>query len=68
MGKGAASDFKTIIVPITAVHLAEGEFIRVITSCPYPDEGAEQGTAVISTATNTPFSKSLNIRLIDYNL
>ncbi|RZL54674.1 MAG: hypothetical protein EOO93_19875 [Pedobacter sp.] len=67
-GKGSASDFKTIIVPITAVQLVEGEFLRVITACPYPDGSSQQGTASIATTNNTPIAKSLNIRLIDFNL
>ncbi|RYG17460.1 MAG: hypothetical protein EOO07_11060 [Chitinophagaceae bacterium] len=67
-GMGTASDFKTIIVPVTAVQLTEGEYIRVITACPYPNDTSAQGTGRVSTTTNTPIAKSLKIRLIDFSL
>ncbi len=67
-GKGSVSDFKTLIVPVTAVRLNDGEFLRVITACPYPNDGSAQGLGTISMTTNTPVAKSLNIRLIDFTL
>ncbi|RZL53180.1 MAG: hypothetical protein EOO93_21255 [Pedobacter sp.] len=65
-GKSSVSDFKTLIVPVTAVRLVDGEYIRVITSCPYPTGSSAQGLGTISTTTN--FAKSLNVRLIDFTL
>ena len=67
-GEGSASDFKTLIVPITAVQFNANEFIRVITSAPYVDGNSVQGTGEINVTTNTPIAKSIRIRLIDYSL
>ncbi|WP_231464372.1 MULTISPECIES: hypothetical protein [unclassified Pedobacter] len=67
-GQGSVSDFKTVIIPIMAVRLNDGEFIRVITACPYPTGGSAQGLGTISITTNTPVAKSLNVRLIDFTL
>lgn len=66
-GEGAASDYKTLVLPITAVYLNEGDYLRVVTLNPYTSGDSVQGKGVIGTFTNSPVSKALSIKLVDYN-
>lgn len=70
-GEGSTSIIKTITHPITAVALQQGDKFRLVVNNPYPDGDSEHGgngtLPSISVSANSPFSKMLRVRLIDYD-
>ena len=69
-GEGSASIIKTITHPITAVTLQKGDKFRVVVNNPYPNGSSVHGgtgTPSVSVSANSPFSKMLRVRLIDYD-
>lgn len=66
-GRGSASKFRTIVLPITLVKLNQGDFIRVVTERYINSDNEEQGNGQIGSFTNSPISKNLTLKLVDYN-
>ncbi|MCH7403724.1 hypothetical protein ACFOUP_11130 [Belliella kenyensis] len=65
-GAGSASDLKTLIIPLTAVRLEAGEFIRLFTQNPFTTDSSVQGTGEIRAPDSSPISKSLRLQLIEF--